>query len=106
MLVMPPRQRRMCKAVYVVVDSQGYVYIASTLRTALIRKINLADGSVIWTHGATGTADELKLAIDANDNVYLAGTFKNTVDFDPGTGVVERTSNGAQDMYLLQLNPN
>ncbi len=100
----------------VVVDSQGYVYIASTITTTLLRKIDPADGSVIWTHGATydatsGTnlgASGLELAIDSFDNIYLAGTFKDTVHFDPydsnADGNLETYMAEGTDVYVMKLN--
>ncbi len=42
-------------------------------------------------------------AIDGNGNVYVVGAFDDTVDFDPGSGVDEHTSNGEYDMFLCKL---
>lgn len=40
-------------------------------------------------------------------NIVLAGTFQDTVDFDPGTGTTTRiTIAGSQDIFVLRLSPN
>src|SRR4051812_48958834 len=52
------------------------------------------------------TADAL--TVDAAGNVYLAGNFRNTTDFDPGAGVFNLTpgANADGDAYLLALDTN
>lgn len=41
----------------------------------------------------------------ANDGTsYMCGTYIGTVDFDPGEGVEERTSNGYADIAVVKLN--
>ncbi|MEM7037501.1 MAG: T9SS type A sorting domain-containing protein [Bacteroidota bacterium] len=40
---------------------------------------------------------------DAQGNVYIAGTFQNQVDFDPGQGTYNETAVGNEDAYLLKL---
>ncbi len=46
-------------------------------------------------------------AADADQNVYLVGNFRGTVDFDPGLGVMNVTSSQAgaeSSVYLSKLN--
>ena len=58
-------------------------------------------GSYDWTVTFGGTQSEWVSAIAMNgSNLYLVGSFSDTVDFDPGIGVDTRTSNGAGDMFL------
>jgi hypothetical protein len=45
------------------------------------------------------------LAVDDMGNVYVAGTFQLTVDFDPGTGRTLMTSAGGRDVFVLKLDP-
>ena len=40
------------------------------------------------------------LAIDSNGNIYVGGSFDDTVDFDPGPGIDNHTSNGSGDVFL------
>lgn len=46
------------------------------------------------------------MCLDANDNVYVTGTFFNTVDFNPGSGVQNLSSNGSADIYFAKYNSN
>jgi hypothetical protein len=43
------------------------------------------------------------IIVDVNDNIYVTGSFQNTVDFDPGAGVFELMSNGGCDIYLAKF---
>lgn len=49
------------------------------------------------------TADDV--AVDALGNTYLVGSFRGTVDFDPGAAVMPLTSVGARDGYLAKFDP-
>jgi cysteine-rich repeat protein len=46
------------------------------------------------------------VAADAAGNVYVAGTFSGTADFDPGPGVLELVSAGETDLFVLKLDPS
>jgi hypothetical protein len=58
-----------------------------------------------WVAQEGGTDYETgeDIAIDAAGNVYMAGIFNSTADFDPGPGVFNLTSAGAQDVYVVKL---
>ena len=64
------------------------------------------NGNYRWAR-TWGEADNdewaMAVAPDSVGNVYITGTFYETVDFDPGTGVHELTSNGSRDAYVLEL---
>jgi len=53
-------------------------------------------GSIWWDHGCG-------VAVDASGNVYVTSDFQDTVDFDPGGGVDNRTSNGYDDVFLSKF---
>jgi hypothetical protein len=63
-------------------------------------------GTLIWSKsfGGSSTDDAFDVDVDASGNIYVAGYFSNTVDFDPGAGTNNITSVGQQDGYLLKLN--
>ncbi len=47
------------------------------------------------------------LTIDDNDNMFIAGDFENTVDFDPSTGVSNKTSNSNNgDIFVAKYDPS
>ncbi|MDD2942449.1 MAG: hypothetical protein PHC51_05710 [bacterium] len=65
-----------------------------------------SDGNYSWvvTFGGTGDDRLNVVSIDLADNLYLAGTFNNTIDMDPGAGVDNRTSQGSFDIFLSKFN--
>ncbi len=72
--------------------------------SVFILKIDSA-GNYIWSRTFdTGTASSIstRVEVDLSDNVYLAGNFTDTVDFDPGIGVFHLISS-SYDMFVLKL---
>jgi hypothetical protein len=63
------------------------------------------DGTLQWTKtwGGSGADSVWGLTVDGSGNVYLAGNFQSTVDFDPGSGVSNRTALGVQDAFLSKF---
>ncbi len=64
-----------------------------------------SDGNLVWARamGGTGVDSANGVAVDASGNVYTAGSFQDTVDFDPGAGVVNLTSAGGNDIFVQKL---
>src|SRR5215468_2263545 len=60
--------------------------------------------SVIDTDGGE-SAKASSVALDTAGNIYVAGTFTSTVDFDPGPGVTALTSN-AGNAYVAKYAAN
>lgn len=55
--------------------------------------------------GGTGRESCPGLSLEAGtNNVYITGSFENTVDFDPNAGVVNRTSAGGRDIFIERFN--
>lgn len=66
-----------------------------------------AAGNFIWAKqfvGSTSPDNSKSISIDSSGNIYIAGDFQNTVDFDPGIGVYNLTSNGYTDAFVVKLN--
>ncbi|MCF8448321.1 MAG: T9SS type A sorting domain-containing protein [Taibaiella sp.] len=80
---------------------------ASTFNCAYVNKTD-PNGNLIWAKAFTGVGDAFgrAVAVDDTGNVYVTGSFTGTIDFDPGTGVSNRTSAGAEDYFRVTLNPS
>lgn len=73
-----------------------------------IQKID-TNGNLIWVKQMGGTSSESGLFItnDAFGNVYTTGSFSQTVDFDPGSGVQNLTvTSGVIDTFIQKLDSN
>ncbi|MBT3209768.1 MAG: PKD domain-containing protein [Bacteroidetes bacterium] len=44
------------------------------------------------------------IKIDKKGNIYFTGYYKGTVDFNPGIGIYNLTSNGETDIFISKLN--
>lgn len=77
-------------------SSQGY--------DGVIAKISAA-GAAIWTSFIRGPGDDFvdRAAVNANGFIYCNGGFTSTADFDPSPATYNVTSNGGQDLFMLQL---
>ncbi len=67
-----------------------------------------SSGNYLWalTWGAGAPDDVLALVIDSNDNAYVSGHYIVTVDFDPGPGIDNRTSNIDGYGFLSKFDQN
>ncbi|MFI5172055.1 MAG: T9SS type A sorting domain-containing protein [Chitinophagales bacterium] len=54
-------------------------------------------------YGNLSYDDGFSIAIDQFGNVYCAGRFVDTVDFDPGPGTFNLIGNGSWDMFITKL---
>ena len=70
--------------------------------------INAQTPSFEWAKSAGGTTNDLgrDIATDVSGNVYTTGDFSGTVDFDPGAGVFNLTSQGSSDIFVSKLDAN
>lgn len=62
-------------------------------------------GKLLWAHAIGGTAsDEAHaLAVDKNDNIIIAGSFRDTVNFGTGSTVAKRSSvAGSHDVFVAK----
>lgn len=60
-----------------------------------------------WAETMGGIQNDQVHAVttDADGNVYVCGSFKYTVDFDPGVNETNITSTGNYDIFIQKLNP-
>ncbi len=63
------------------------------------------DGNFVWAKNMGGSGFDYGYAIDVDlaGYLYIIGKFQNTVDFDPGTGVSNLTSNGGYDIFVSKF---
>lgn len=74
----------------------------------VIQKVD-GSGVVQWTKsigndvGGLAGAD---MITDLSGNIYITGSFSDSVDFDPGAGTSYKLSNGQNDNFVLKLDMN
>lgn len=64
-------------------------------------------GNFVWAKQMGGPDEDhgLSVALDDFGNIYTTGTFYDTVDFDPDTGVFNLSSLGNKDVFISKLGP-
>jgi gliding motility-associated-like protein len=77
-------------------------------KDAFVVKLN-SEGNLVWAKQFGGPGDTVPavyaLDLDKNNNVIVCGIFNNTVDFDPGPGTYNLTSNGLKP-FIVKLTNN
>lgn len=66
------------------------------------------NGNYVWSKGF-GSSDVDKgrtITVDGNGDILFAGSFDETIDFDPGAGVHNLTTSGSIDAFVCKLDPN
>jgi arginine repressor len=79
--------------------------IAKGEKDGFILKLD-ATGDFVWvkTFGGSKYAFGQFVSIENSGNIYVSGRFFETVDFDPNAGIVNKTSSGKADWFILKLN--
>ncbi len=74
---------------------------------AYLSKYNSA-GNYLWTivWGGNNYIYVVKQEADAAGAIYLTGSFAGTIDFDPGSGVDQRTADNGEITYLTKFSPD
>jgi len=78
--------------------------VSAGLYDIFISKLD-ASGNFVWAKrmGGLSSSSGSAITIDDWNNVYTIGYFRETVDFDPGIGVANLTSNGIGDIFISKL---
>jgi hypothetical protein len=65
-------------------------------------------GNFIWAKkfSGSGFASWSSTAVDSNSNLYISGSFKDTIDFDPGFSINSKVSTGNQNPYICKFDSN
>jgi hypothetical protein len=66
------------------------------------------NGNFLWAKSLGGTSNESLSGIltDATGNIYIAGSFNGSADFDPGAGNAFLSSVGQSDIFVAKLDIN
>lgn len=77
--------------------------VSTNSRDGFVNKYD-ANGNLAWSIIIGGSNKDVVYGVDTDDdkNVYVTGYFGNTVDFDPGAGTYNLTSNGGRDIFLAK----
>jgi len=64
-----------------------------------------AAGKFVWAKAINGDYYDYgeAISVDTAGNVYVVGNFKGTADFDPGSNILNITSSGNHDIFILKL---
>ncbi|MGA1699037.1 MAG: SBBP repeat-containing protein, partial [Ilumatobacteraceae bacterium] len=67
-------------------------------------KLN-SSGQLVWAKsvGGTGNDQGAAVAVDDSGNVYVAGSFSGTADFDPDSGFANVSAVGFEDGFVMKL---
>lgn len=95
----------------------GFFYGTATFGTTTLSSVAFADayickldpaGGFVWALSLGGSDNDYGYGIcfDSVDNVYVTGLYRQTVDFDPGPGVLDLTSAAIHSAFVLKMNPS
>jgi hypothetical protein len=79
-------------------------FTSNGVRDAFLQKLDTA-GNHLWTNQYGGSFLETVQGIisDSIGEIYVLGSFYNSIDMDPGSGVHMLSSNGSTDIFLQKL---
>lgn len=85
----------------------GRVYKQAEIYGDLFIQKQNSLGDLVWSYviGGTGFESVRGITVDRQNNIYVAGRFQNTVDFDPGPGVSLLTSTSFSGNFILKISP-
>ena len=76
------------------------------VNTLQAQQLNFSWANAMGAPNTIGSASAVGISIahDNFGNVFLAGTFQDTIDFDPGPGTTWVASTGAYDIFIAKFN--
>ena len=82
-------------------------HTAKGLTDIFVTKIT-SDGAYGWirTIGGASIDEGYAISTDINNNIYIAGNFQGTVDFDFSAGSDIRVANDKDDLFITRINAN
>lgn len=88
---------------YIIATSENSGSLALYNEVTIV--VSTFDPNAGWAQswGGDNTTSPWGMTVGENGDFFIVGQFWGTVDFDPGPGIVERTSNEPQSAFLLKL---
>jgi hypothetical protein len=87
-------------------DPSSFTYYLTSNGTIdiFVCKLN-SNGNFVWAKNIGGQYEDVgySVCVDSQKNVYVAGSFKDTVDFNPGPSIYKLVSSGYDDAFILKL---
>ena len=82
----------------------GTYSLSASVQDIFVEKLD-SSGAFVWAKSFVGSTVGVGsgVAMDGSGNVYITGYYMNTVDFDPGAGVANLTSNGGTAVFIEKL---
>ena len=82
------------------------LWLGSGAFTTYLQKVN-AQGELVWARqvGVSGTNFGRDIFLDAQDNIYVAGSFMFSVGIAADTGTLVFQTRGGIDMYVAKFTP-
>lgn len=82
----------------------GVYNLTTSSKDIFVSKLD-PQGNFLWAKSMGGplTEDVFTIDVDSFGNVYTAGSFVGTADFDPGTGTFNLSTNGGNDIFVSKL---
>jgi len=82
----------------------GVYNLSSNIENGFILKLNNA-GNFLWAKSikSASATRSFSIVIDGAGTVYSVGGFEGTTDFDPGSGIYNRTAIDGADIYISKL---
>jgi len=83
----------------------GVSNLTSVIGRAVFVSKSDSAGNFIWAKAMTGNTggQANSMVLDVSGNVYVCGYFEGTMDFDPGAALLNLTSNGEYDIFVVKL---
>jgi hypothetical protein len=86
-------------------DSSGVFDLSTNPSGVFISKLD-DSGNFVWAKSLMGSYGGVgySITLDSHSNIYTAGSFSETIDFDPGPGIFNITSNSnSWDIFVSKL---
>jgi hypothetical protein len=82
-------------------------YNSSGAYDAFLAKYS-STNTLVWvvTFGGAGADDINAMTVDGAGNIFIAGSFSQTVDLDPGAGTATYTAGGNSDIFAARYSPS